>query len=766
MNHSDSIQFPLDKIGVNISHCAGGHLDAGGEDVSPTGTTEISNSCSLTLLNTNYNENETQKNFTPAKKNCNKNENLQNIIQISIQNGSLQECSYLKNQLALLSIDNLSDENIVEDVRPRLVMENGRPISPTTQKNNEFSPLQYEDLYMSSLNNIDEIWNESKLLKTSSAATDDTLNVSSSSSINEGSLYSKKKIVVNDNINILCQNVRSINDSFKKDYFYHYMNSQKIDILILTETWECESLKYGIERSFPHCKTIKSCGDITNYKGRGIAAIITYPLAQHIISYRSLHGRVLRIIFKHKKKNELSLWAVQAPTAPYGGGQKETLQLNEIINQMLNEDFLKRRRVIICGDINSYPSRIIDYCGTCSGQEPSKLVENFEAHGLIDVYRNFNPNKAEFTFKSNTVLSRLDHFWVSPQLMSSIRKSEILSFNELISDHAAISLRLFWQHKRLYSNKQKKTAWNNNDELKIEKWSHDAQYYCDRNLKPDIILTKKEFKKKFSQLAKYFCKLSRKYFWIKKRGKRNEKPPIWLYAMRKLRKAERLKSDKALAKLQENLKKYFSAIDINLDFASIRIELKKAAQILLHQKAHKQVKSAIESRFYTFSENISMHLDNILERNATSIDTGFIKNGEEIICEPSIVKREFFNYYKKLFGNEDLPAVAIDEPWEENYDIMGYVELAELQIALNNSARNKAAGISGITMEMLKYGGTTLLQWIQKQFNSWLDNSEIPSCLLQSQIWLIPKGQYTGDITNTRPINLIEALRKLFSTIQ
>ena len=80
---------------------------------------------------------------------------------------SLQECSYLENQLALLLINNSSDENIVEDVRPSLVMENGRPVSPIAQKNNEFSLLQYEDSYMSSFNNSDEILNESKLLKTS-----------------------------------------------------------------------------------------------------------------------------------------------------------------------------------------------------------------------------------------------------------------------------------------------------------------------------------------------------------------------------------------------------------------------------------------------------------------------------------------------------------------------------------------------------------------------------------------------------------------------
>ena len=51
MDHSNNFSFPLDKIAVNVSHCAGCHLDAGGEDVSPAGTIKISENCPLQQLN-------------------------------------------------------------------------------------------------------------------------------------------------------------------------------------------------------------------------------------------------------------------------------------------------------------------------------------------------------------------------------------------------------------------------------------------------------------------------------------------------------------------------------------------------------------------------------------------------------------------------------------------------------------------------------------------------------------------------------------------
>ena len=66
---------------------------------------------------------------------------------------------------------------------------------------------------------------------------------------------------------------------------------------------------------------------------------------------------------------------------------------------------------------------------------------------------------------------------------------------------------------------------------------------------------------------------------------------------------------------------------------------------------------------------------------------------------------------------------------------------------------------------MIKYGGNYLIQWITKQFNFWIQNKQVPPCILRSQIWLIPKGVFDGNIKNTRPINLIEILRKIFSLI-
>lgn len=48
-----------------------------------------------------------------------------------------------------------------------------------------------------------------------------------------------------------------------------------------------------------------------NHKGQGVAVIIRYPLAQNIINYNIIDGRIIRILFKRRKKSPISIYAIQ-----------------------------------------------------------------------------------------------------------------------------------------------------------------------------------------------------------------------------------------------------------------------------------------------------------------------------------------------------------------------------------------------------------------------------------------------------------------------
>ena len=93
------------------------------------------------------------------------------------------------------------------------------------------------------------------------------------------------------------------------------------------------------------------------------------------------------------------------------------------------------------------------------------------------------------------------------------------------------------------------------------------------------------------------------------------------------------------------------------------------------------------------------------------------------------------------------------------------IEFEEFFTAINQLSTNKAAGINGVTVEMIKNSPSIVQDWLCNCLNCWLELNEVPKCILRSQIWLIPKGLYDGNPVNTRPINLIDVTRKLFSMI-
>ena len=565
-------------------------------------------------------------------------------------------------------------------------------------------------------------------------------------------------------VRIYSQNVKSINDNVKKEFMINTFVRKKIDILVLTETWEHPDEKYGCKNLIVGTKTITASGTSEEYKGQGVAVIVKYPLAQNVIQYNIICGRVIRILFKRRKQTPIALYAMQAPTAPYGAGYQQTIDICKQIDKLIIEDTKKSHGIIICGDMNSYSDKLTDYQGNGPGQSPSALIKLFCKFELVDIFRVINPIDKTFTFRNTIMQSRLDHFWLSSNIIKCVKKTSIGEFTDIISDHAPIFLDIEWKSKKFPSSKFTKTIWNNKHEQKIQEWSQLANSFCDNFLSDTSTHDNSIFNRKYDLLMKKFSKLARKIFWIKKRRKRNDKPPIWLYVMRKIRKAEKSTSDDEEKKVKELIMKYFPSINVEGSFQEIRSELKVCAKQLENKKKNDQIKKAIRTRFEAFGKDIKRHLNSILERDIGRVDTSFFKDGDNFISNEKEVKEYFFNYYKNLFGNEEWPE---DEElyWSEEHVISFEVNEQEVSEAVNACANNKAAGISGLIIEMLKCAGPKIITWITNAFNYWIKNQSIPQKFLRSQIWLIPKGIYNGDVTNTRPINLIECLRKVISTI-
>ena len=123
-----------------------------------------------------------------------------------------------------------------------------------------------------------------------------------------------------------------------------------------------------------------------------------------------------------------------------------------------------------------------------------------------------NPNSPATTFKSTISSSRLDYFWISPDLVKNVHETKIDNFNSEISDHAGISIIFQWKHKALPSLKYEKTWWNNRKQSEISNFSQLANLFCEKNLDANIELNSKRFKKIYGKIVTKFKRISKKLF--------------------------------------------------------------------------------------------------------------------------------------------------------------------------------------------------------------------------------------------------------------
>src|SRR5437764_202886 len=90
-------------------------------------------------------------------------------------------------------------------------------------------------------------------------------------------------------------------------------------------------------------------------------------------------------------------------------------------------------------------------------------------------------------------------------------------------------------------------------------------------------------------------------------------------------------------------------------------------------------------------------------------------------------------------------------------DLENYTHIQQLP-------NNKACGPSGISYEMLKHAGNNFLQAITNLLNRCLELQQIPKQWKEGIIFPISKKPtFDRNLNNTRPISLIEHIKKLYT---
>jgi len=252
---------------------------------------------------------------------------------------------------------------------------------------------------------------------------------------------------------IISWNTNGLRATVKQGYFDPLFSEYKPDILCLQETKvEAEQLpedvrnKKGYYSYFSHSRKRKGYSGVAIYSKEKPEKVTELD-----IPHFDEEGRTLVAFYKD--------FVLINCYFPNGGGGPERLayklEFYDAFLKFIDNLRKKGKKIIFCGDINTAHEEI-DLARPKENSENTgflpierEWMDEVVAHGYVDTFRHFYPNKKDaYTYwdqksraRDRNVGWRIDYFFVSPDLIKNLKKTSILS-DYFGSDHCPILLEL------------------------------------------------------------------------------------------------------------------------------------------------------------------------------------------------------------------------------------------------------------------------------------------------------------------------------------
>src|SRR6185369_384714 len=174
----------------------------------------------------------------------------------------------------------------------------------------------------------------------------------------------------------------------------------------------------------------------------------------------------------------------------------------------------------------------------------------------------------------------------------------------------------------------------------------------------------------------------------------------------------------------------------------------------------------------------SVKIDRILVTDNLTRSINQTSASKYISTQPQVIKQQVEDYYSKAFQKRKTNFNSLSEEWKNQYNPRHYIDsnwfndlskkpdMTELEDILKALSTNKASGPFGISYEMLKKLKTKGKKILIALFNTCFTTGIVPHSWKNSNIYPIPKKEdWMADLSNTRPIVLMETTRKCFTKI-
>src|SRR6185295_11181467 len=196
--------------------------------------------------------------------------------------------------------------------------------------------------------------------------------------------------------------------------------------------------------------------------------------------------------------------------------------------------------------------------------------------------------------------------------------------------------------------------------------------------------------------------------------------------------------------------------------------------LLLHQ----QIQNASEKRCETLVSYPKQAINSILNRYHEPIYFSNIKLPNQLITEPNAIKQHIQNHFENWTAYRSINYNYYQNFWQQHYQPQPHINLnwynsltetittEEVLNTIVQLPNGKACGPIGISYEMIKHASPICIQAITALFNCCLNSGQVSKQWKHSRIYPIPKcNTFNGDLNLTRPISLIEHIRKVYTKI-
>src|SRR5581483_8041441 len=220
--------------------------------------------------------------------------------------------------------------------------------------------------------------------------------------------------------------------------------------------------------------------------------------------------------------------------------------------------------------------------------------------------------------------------------------------------------------------------------------------------------------------------------------------------------------------------------------AALRNSLRAIRIVKENNNKAERIKYYEDLRCTNFAEHKAAFIASALNRSKRSIilDRAMCVDefdNEKLLTDPTEVKLAAIEHFKTIAGAP--PSISynintIPSHWQDIYRPMAEVDINIYQGLLNpitddewssilsSLPNNKAPGKSGIPYEILKNLPTSAQDYLKELINECMHSSMVPSAWRDATVYPIPKPtEWYCFLKNTRPITLLETVRKLLTKL-